>query len=95
MLEARVARGWFYPVAVWLVLLAVIFAAEYAVMLLLPWVLPERSSRILESAVDAVVLTLVFAPALWWTIVRPLREVIRLRTQFLADLFAQMESDRR
>jgi signal transduction histidine kinase len=95
MLGARAANRWPYPVAVWLILLAVIFAAEYAVMLLLPRLLPEHSSRVLESAVDAVVLTLVLAPVLWWTIVRPLREVIRLRTQFLADLFSQMESDRR
>lgn len=95
MLGARVARGWFYPMAVWLVLLAVIFTAEYSVMLLLPRVLPERSSRFVESLVDAVVLTLILAPALWWTIVRPLREVIRLRTQFVADLFAQIETDRR
>lgn len=95
MLETRASRGWLYPIAVWLVLLAVIFAAEYAVMLVLPWLLPEHPSRVLESAVDSVVLTLLLAPVLWWTLVRPLREVIRLRTQFLADLFTQMESDRR
>jgi signal transduction histidine kinase len=82
-------------VAVWLILLAAIFAAEYSVMLLLPSMLPEHPSRILESAVDAVVLTLVLAPVLWLTIVRPLREMIRLRTQFLADLFSQIEGDRR
>jgi signal transduction histidine kinase len=95
MFGTRAARGWVYPVTVWLVLLAVVFAAEYAVMLLLPWLVPEHPSRLLESAVDAVVLTLLLAPVLWWTLVRPLREVIRLRTQFLADLFAQVESDRR
>jgi signal transduction histidine kinase len=95
MLGTRFARGWVYPVTVWLVLLALIFAAEYAVMLLLPWVLPEYSSRLFESAVDAIALTCVLAPVLWWMLVRPLREVIRLRTQFLADLFSQMESDRR
>lgn len=95
MAGTQVARGWLYPVAVWLVVLAVIFAAEYGLMLLLPWLLPERSSRMLESAVDAVVLTFLLAPVLWWTLVRPLRAVIRLRSEFLADLFVQMESDRR
>ncbi len=89
------ARGWHHPIAVWVGLLAIIFGAEYTVMLILPWLVPQRSSRLLESAVDAVVLTLLLAPVLWWTLVRPLREVIRLRTQFLADLFAQIESDRR
>lgn len=90
-----VMRGWVYPLAVWVVLLAVIFAVEYGLMLILPWVIPEQSSRILESVVDAVVLTLLLAPVLWWLIVRPLREIIRLRTQFLVDLFAQIENDRR
>lgn len=91
----RISRGWLYPVAVWLALLAVVFTAEYAVMWLLPWLLPGEPSRLLESALDAVILTLLLAPVLWWTLVRPLREVIRLRAQFLADLFAQVESDRR
>lgn len=86
---------WVYPVAVWSILLAFVFATEYAVMLVLPMVLAQGSSRLVEAVVDAVVLTLVLAPVLWWLIVRPLREVIRLRTQFLADLFTQIESDRR
>jgi outer membrane protein TolC len=78
-----------------LALLALIFATEYAVMLVLPWLLPQHASRLLESAVDAVALTAVLAPVLSWTLVRPLRGVIRLRTQFLADLFTQIESDRK
>jgi signal transduction histidine kinase len=95
MFETRSTQRWIYPVSVWLSLLAVIFATEYVVMLLLPRLLPEQSTRLFEAALDSVVLTLVLAPVLWWTLVRPLREVIRLRTQFLADLFAQMEMDRR
>ena len=91
----HVTRSWLYPVTVWLGLLSLIFVAEYGVMLLLPRLLPQHSSRLLESAVDAVVLTLLVAPALWFSLVRPLRELIRLRTQFLVDLFAQMENDRR
>jgi signal transduction histidine kinase len=93
--ETRVARGWLHPVTVWLTLLAVVFVAEYGLMLLLPWLLPKHASRILEAAVDAVVLTLLLAPALWFTIVRPLKEVIRLRSQFLTDLFESIERDRR
>lgn len=95
MLRTHGSGGWLYPVAVWLGLLAVVFASEATVMLLLPGLIPEHPSRVLESGVDAIVLTLLLAPILWWTIVRPLREVIRLRTQFLADLFAQIERDRR
>jgi signal transduction histidine kinase len=93
--SVRVSRAWLYPIGVWLLLLAVVFVTEYAVMLVLPWVLHENYSRALEAIVDAIVLTLIVAPAMWWTIVRPLVEVIRLRTQFLTDLFEQIERDRR
>lgn len=91
----RLTKRWVYPVTVWLIVLAVVFATECAVMLLLPHLLPQQWSRLGESAVDSILLTFLMAPVLWWTLVRPLREVIRLRTQFLADLFAQMEMDRR
>lgn len=95
MFSARTARGWSHPVAVWLLLLILVFAAECIVMLLLPTLLAPHSSRLLESAVDAILLILLVAPMLWWTIVRPLQEIIRLRMQFLSDLFAQIEVDRR
>src|SRR5581483_1734836 len=60
-----------------------------------PWLLPDEPSRLLESVVDSVLLTAVLAPLLWWLVVRPLREVNRLRAGFLADLFAGIEADRR
>jgi signal transduction histidine kinase len=78
-----------------LLLLAVVFVTEYAVMLVLPRVLHEGYSRAFEAGVDAIILTLIVAPVMWWTIVRPLTEAIRLRTQFLTDLFEQIEQDRR
>ncbi len=89
------SRLWAHPARVWLVVLALIFAAEYAVMQVLPLVLPEPHSRVLESAVDAVVLTTLLAPVFWWALVRPLQEALRLRKRFLVDLFAQIETDRR
>ncbi len=95
MRVVRAVLHWQYPIVVWLILLGVVFITEYAVMLVLPLVLVANSPRALEAFVDAVVLTVILAPALWWTIVRPLTEVIRLRTQFLADLFAHIEQDRR
>jgi signal transduction histidine kinase len=45
--------------------------------------------------VDAIILIAFLAPVIWWTVVRPLREVIRLRAQFLTDLFSRIETDRR
>lgn len=88
-------RDWHYPVTVWLIVLGSVFATEFGVMLALPWLLPEQRTRMLESAVDSITLSLVLAPILWWTVVRPLREVIRLRTKFLGDLFAAVEVERR
>lgn len=92
--DTRPVRGVIHSLVVWLVLLGVVFVTEYAVMLILFWLLPVRSSPMLVSAVDAVILTLLLAPVLWWTLVRPIAETNRLRSQFLSDLFAQIEIDR-
>jgi len=95
MVIVRCLRALFYPAGVWLIVLVTVFVTEYAVMLALPSVLPEETSRFAEAVVDAVSLTLILAPVLWGTVVRPLREVIRLRSQFLTDLFARIEAERR
>jgi signal transduction histidine kinase len=95
MFETRVATSWRYPLTFWVVLLAAVFLVEYGVMLALPGLLPRGASRVLESAVDSVALTLLLAPILWWMLVRPLRETIRLRAKFLTDFFEQIETDRR
>lgn len=94
-METTLSRGWVYPVTIWGIVLLTVLTTECAVMLILPSLLPDPHSRIFEAAVDALILTLVLAPVLWWTVVRPLREVIRLRTQFVSDLFEHMERDRR
>jgi len=84
-----------YPAAVWWVVLATAFLTEHAVMGVLPWLLPDPHGRFAEATVDALILTAVLAPVVWWLVVRPLREVIRLRARFLTDLFARVEADRR
>jgi len=88
----RITRS---PAWVWLVVLGTVFTTEAGVMVVLPWLFPERASPWLEATVDAVLLTLILAPLLWWLVVRPLQDVNRLRTEFLGDLFTHMESDRR
>jgi len=93
--ERQATRGGGHSLVVWLTLLAVVFVTEYAVMLILFRLFPARSSPMLLSAVDAIILTLILAPVLWWTLVRPIAETNRLRSQFLSDLFAQIEIDRR
>jgi signal transduction histidine kinase len=84
-----------HPARVWFAVLGMIFAVEYGVMLALPLVFPLHLSWVAESAVDAVLLTVVVAPILWWTVVRPLQHIIRIRTQYLADLIATVEAERR
>lgn len=91
MLNSHVKSPW----AVGLFVLAVISLAEYAVMLVLPLVLPDDRPRLLESLVDSVILGFVVAPVLWWAIVRPLQHAAALREQFVAELFATIEDERR
>lgn len=95
MTITRQPRDCPYPSAVWWVVLATVFLTEHVVMGTLPWVLPDPHSRFAEATVDSLVLTAVLAPVVWWAVVRPLREVIRLRSRFLTDLFARTEADRR
>jgi signal transduction histidine kinase len=95
MASRRPAERCPYPSAIWWVVLATVFLTEHAVMGVLPRLLPGPHSRFVEATVDALILTAVLAPVVWWTVVRPLREVIRLRARFLTDLFARVEADRR
>jgi signal transduction histidine kinase len=84
-----------HPVVVWIVVLGLIFAAESTVMVVLPWLLPAQPDRALESVVDAVTLTLLTAPALWWMLVRPLRHALRSQARFLAYSLSSIEAERR
>lgn len=84
-----------YPAIVWGMMLAAIFSVEYVVMLALPVVLPEPRSRLLDAVFDAVILTAVVAPLIWWTVVRPARAHEQLRARFLAELFSRLEAERR
>lgn len=56
-----------------LTVLAILFFAEAAVVLLLPW-LPSRNP-LATALIDSLLLTLLSAPFLWWVIVRPLRHI--------------------
>lgn len=84
-----------HPARVWLVVVTVMFCAESAVMLTLPAVLPYVHSRLLEAVVDALLLTILVSPVLWWTLVQPLQRSAELRSRFLAELFASIEVERR
>lgn len=77
------------------IILLMILVTEYLLMLVLPVVLPADVPRILEAAVDAVLLTIIVSPVLWWWVVRPLRQAAEQRDHFLSDLFQALEAERR
>lgn len=91
----RLACFWTQPALVWAALLATVFASEATVMLILPWAMPKDFPWLAQSAIDAFLLTLIVAPMLWWTVVRPLEQVIRIQTRFTANLVARSEALRR
>ncbi len=56
-------------------ILALVFAAEVAVMFALPYLMPNAIGEIGRAFLDAVLLTTICAPALWWVIIGPLRRM--------------------
>lgn len=82
------------PTTAWLLLLGLIFLVEYAIMAGLDRVSTRPGYPSLQ-VLDAAVLTLVTSPILWWFVVRPLQENLRLRTHHLASLFESIEEERR
>lgn len=83
------------PWLVFLTVLGVILATEFAIMAALPLLLPAGYPPVVGSLVDSVALTAVVSPIIWRLMIRPLRQAIRLREQHLADIFAAIEKERR
>lgn len=83
------------PWLTWALVMTVISVSEYLLMLALPMFLPAEAPKLLEAAVDAVLLMVMVGPALWWLILRPLRRAADQRDRFLGDLFFTIESERR
>jgi len=52
-----------------------VFTAEVAVMLVLPLITPAVMDEAIRAVLDAFLLTMVCAPALWWVIIGPLRRI--------------------
>ena len=59
------------PLRLFFLVLAIVFLAEASVMLLLPLLLPQ-TDELANSLADALMLSILVAPFLWWLIVRPL-----------------------
>jgi len=57
------------------IVLILVFTVETVVMFMLPYLMPESLGETGRAFLDAVLLTLVCAPALWWVIIGPLRQI--------------------
>lgn len=87
-------RGVPAPVRVLAILLAIVFAVESLIMLVL---LPN--SRFVQSdavvtLIDATVLALTLFPVLWFAVVRPLRTLVADRGRLLAHILDVQEQER-
>jgi signal transduction histidine kinase len=83
------------PPRVFLLILAVAFAIETVVMLLLPTLFgPERDGW-RETLVDSCLLTVGLAPVLWLVVIAPLRRLAESRRQLLQQVISAHEDERR
>ncbi|MCC6510088.1 MAG: PAS domain S-box protein [Pirellulaceae bacterium] len=57
------------------IVLTLVFIVEVGVMLVLPHVMPDFFGETGKAFLDAMLLTLVCAPVLWWVIIGPLRRI--------------------
>jgi signal transduction histidine kinase len=78
-----------------LILLGMIFVVESSIMLVLAATATSLHNRWLEVIVDSSVLTLTVAPALYWLIVRPLRQIANERSRLLAHMMEVQDTERR
>lgn len=83
------------PHGLLLLALATTFAAEYLIMKLLPLILPVGCGATCEAMLDACLLTLVVAPVLWSTAVRPLQRLAQSHLLFLRRALTSQEEERR
>lgn len=87
-----------YPVRPWrvsLTILLVVFLAEFTVMLLLPVLLSESRVSWTDAIADAVLLTLILIPFLWFTTIRPLQRLALMRAELLETFVSLQEEERR
>lgn len=63
------------PIRILAIVLVVVFTVEVGVMFVLPYVVPERLGEAGRALLDAILLTVLCAPILWWVIIGPLRRI--------------------
>jgi signal transduction histidine kinase len=82
------------PTRVFALVLLVVFAVEGAIMLILPRLPQGWHGTVADSLLDASLLAIVTAPALWLLVVSPLRVLFDARGRLLRRLFDSQEQER-
>jgi len=82
------------PTRVLALVLLLVFAVEGAIMLCFPRLLSTRHDQIQASLLDASLLTLIVAPAVWYLAIAPLRRLFEARGHLLRRLFESQEQER-
>ena len=83
----RIPLFFSHPLRLFSLVLTIVFVAEAVVMLSLSLLLP-RAGYITTSLADAVMLSILVAPFLWWLVVRPLRSAAMRERAYAAAIFA-------
>lgn len=82
------------PLRVFALILALVFLVEMGIMLAIARVTPVLSDSPLMGVTDALVLTAILCPAVWWIVVRPLRQLVEERGLLLGRVFSAQEQER-
>jgi len=80
------------PVRFIAALLAIVFATEAAIMLVLPVMVSTPLSRPVAAGVDASLLVVILAPVVWWMIIRPMQSSAVSEQQRATRLVAILEA---
>jgi len=82
------------PIRVFLIVLAVAFAVEMSIMVVMETLDPPRPQGMWLSLLDAVVLVMVLCPVIWLLLVKPLRKTLIDRSRLMAHLLTLEEDER-
>ncbi len=82
------------PLRVFALVLAIVFAVEYAIMAVLVAAAPVPRTSAGLSLIDSLALVAALCPALWLLVVRPLRRLVSERGALLARTLTIQEEER-
>ncbi len=82
------------PLRVFVLVLAIVFAVELAIMALLVAAVPGQRTSAVLSLIDSLALVAALCPALWLLVVRPLRSLVAERGALLTRTLTIQEQER-